>query len=552
MSHSELNRSAIKRKRKINNEFFYSHSKANSRKHSISSSISISKNLTSNEQNIDWTKNSQKKDATESETGSILKFIGGLGSDLIIRSVSLLKQQFRKSDERKDQKPTEQLIVSPLKKRKFTKTDLKVDLKTPSNKILRDTTFLPEFKESYKDVNFINSPLAEMGFDKIIQKSKDTKKGDYGTELKSRSQRIKRKLTSRSPAESTYLREVFTGKYKPPPTKDTSPPISLDRNKSQDNKQLLASIKKVTQNISNHFSPVNHNTPLKCIDSDISIISERKLPPTPSRLTLQFDENKAFFETQYRNLEKELQERKDINEKIKKERLETMKPKSKLIKPVTKEEEQLILEHWKSKGKDSTVVVKAFDIDIRINDLKTLADGQWLNDNIIEVYAKTLNTDKIFAFTPFFFTNLENKGYSGVSKWLKRAKQSIINLDKIIVPININKTHWVMGIIDLKNKSIYYLDSLCKSKSKHGSMSLNLMLEYVKGQASREGVSGLEEGFELFHVLDCPQQQNGYDCGVLSLMNALHYAKDEKLNYAASNAKEFRRIIANTILKLAK
>ncbi|KAH3682929.1 hypothetical protein WICPIJ_006101 [Wickerhamomyces pijperi] len=407
-------------------------------------------------------------------------------------------------------------------------------------------------------------------------------------------------ITAESPSNKSFFHDLLTGSdisspkpksTAPPPSSRHGTPMSTRRgsmaslsttvkksngdqsvSKSRHTSELSGAVSEAIEffttprsrllqlqlNRQNSTSANTKSTPNSTNDPDISIISVRKLPKpsSESKLTLRFNESRTYFQNQYAKLERELQQLKEnekINLLVKKQRSEALKPqRSKLLREVTKEEESRINQLWYNGGAGSRLLLSQYQIDLTLDDLRTLTDGSWLNDNVIEMYLKTLDTESVFAYTPFFFTKLESDGYKGVAKWLKRNKREIHKLDRIIVPINIARMHWVLGVIDLKGKKIYYLDSLCTRKSQHGERALQLMKTYVAEQFKREGKTVDIATFKLEHVLDCPQQGNGYDCGIFTLMNSLHFAKLDpvELNYQSTDSKMFRRIVANELLKL--
>ncbi len=55
------------------------------------------------------------------------------------------------------------------------------------------------------------------------------------------------------------------------------------------------------------------------------------------------------------------------------------------------------------------------------------------------------------------------------------------------------------------------------------------------------------EDFDLIH-LDCPQQPNGYDCGIYVCMNTLYGSADAPLDFDYKDAIRMRRFIAHLIL----
>lgn len=132
-----------------------------------------------------------------------------------------------------------------------------------------------------------------------------------------------------------------------------------------------------------------------------------------------------------------------------------------------------LLKHEKSK------------VSLTGNDLARLRPGSWLNDELINLYMRLLQdrdtrvhtngkTDypKCHFFNSFFLSKLyKDTGsydYNSVRRWTAPARlkaggqsrTSILDCDRIIVPVNQSNMHWVCAVIDLENKRLEYYDSL--------------------------------------------------------------------------------------------
>ena len=82
--------------------------------------------------------------------------------------------------------------------------------------------------------------------------------------------------------------------------------------------------------------------------------------------------------------------------------------------------------------------------------------------NFIQARSEKSDLPKVHCFNTFFFTKLAtpaNKGggYESVKRWTRRV--DIFSLDILIIPIHLG-AHWVCGVVDFRNKSIFYFDSL--------------------------------------------------------------------------------------------
>ncbi|CAN0140566.1 unnamed protein product, partial [Laminaria digitata] len=89
-------------------------------------------------------------------------------------------------------------------------------------------------------------------------------------------------------------------------------------------------------------------------------------------------------------------------------------------------------------GSDGDVIVRAFNDLVTKGSMRTLRPGEWLGDEVINVYMKSLqarNRDAIATgkqvprcgiMSSFFYTQLSDNGrgyrYQGVKRFLKKAK----------------------------------------------------------------------------------------------------------------------------------
>ncbi|KAJ3276854.1 hypothetical protein HDV01_002909 [Terramyces sp. JEL0728] len=169
----------------------------------------------------------------------------------------------------------------------------------------------------------------------------------------------------------------------------------------------------------------------------------------------------------------------------------------------------------------SGLVVEAFKIDIKKEDLKTLSGRNWLNDQIINFYGelimdrakKDAKYPKIHIFNTFFYENLSTKGYSSVRRWSK--KFDVFGLDMVIIPVHLGM-HWVCSAINLKQKRVEYYDSL------HGSNERCLS--------------------------DIPAQHNGYDCGVFTCMFMEYLSREADFEFGQKHMEYLRKRVAHEII----
>lgn len=135
----------------------------------------------------------------------------------------------------------------------------------------------------------------------------------------------------------------------------------------------------------------------------------------------------------------------------------------------------------------SSVIVShsASGIDIKGRDMAKLAPFTWLNDEIVNIYMSLLQQrdvqwraskgrpkPKCHFFNSYFVSKLYSDSgsynYDGVRRWttpkrLKasgQASSSILDCDRVIIPVNRHNTHWMCAVIDIRNQELVQYDSL--------------------------------------------------------------------------------------------
>lgn len=141
------------------------------------------------------------------------------------------------------------------------------------------------------------------------------------------------------------------------------------------------------------------------------------------------------------------------------------------------------------------------------------------------------NRKPSYFFNSFFMEKLlisDNKyNYKNVAQWSK--KFNVFDLDKIFFPINIDNSHWTLGVIFVAKKEIHYYDSM----KGNGRVYLKAMLQWLQDEARKKWKTTIQDNkWSLLsgenHV---PQQMNGYDCGVFTCICADYLASNLDLEY---------------------
>ncbi|XP_051128026.1 ubiquitin-like-specific protease ESD4 [Andrographis paniculata] len=252
-----------------------------------------------------------------------------------------------------------------------------------------------------------------------------------------------------------------------------------------------------------------------------------------------------------------------------------------LFRPQTKEEEEIkkdvadecfvpLTEVEKKEISDALsnfnrrkVIVKHenSNIDITGQILQCLRPGAWLNDEVINLYLELLKERErrepqkflqCHFFNTFFYKKLiSGKGgynYQSVRRWTTQKKlgYTLIECDKIFVPIH-KEIHWCLAIINKKEKKFQYLDSLKGNDKQVLNVLARYFVDEVKDKCGKTiDVSSWDKEF----VVDLPEQENGYDCGMFMIKYADFYSRDIGLCFNQEHMPYFRQRTVKEILRM--
>ena len=131
----------------------------------------------------------------------------------------------------------------------------------------------------------------------------------------------------------------------------------------------------------------------------------------------------------------------------------------------------------------------------------------------------------------------ESYNYELVKNWNRR--NSILNTDKILVPVHLKReVHWIMGCINLKDKRFEVYDSMCAAATfrnlgipetsiaarvrKHKQLAQKVaenMRKWLRDETKERTGEDIDLATWDIYIPgpQCPQQDNGVDCGVFAL-----------------------------------
>ena len=121
----------------------------------------------------------------------------------------------------------------------------------------------------------------------------------------------------------------------------------------------------------------------------------------------------------------------------------------------------------------------------------------------------------------------------------------IFDVAKIFCPINVSDSHWALIVVDNEKRSIVFYDSLQDEGRAH--RYLEHMLNFMTLEAKNRQRSAVDWSIQCCRA--APQQNNGYDCGVFTIMYADYISDGLKVQFEQKHMNLFRRKICAHILR---
>lgn len=197
------------------------------------------------------------------------------------------------------------------------------------------------------------------------------------------------------------------------------------------------------------------------------------------------------------------------------------------------------------------VLAEGFGLRITRKDIHTLAGLNWLNDEVINFYMNLLiargtssnKYPKVHAMNTFFYPKLLSGGHSSLRRWTRKV--DIFAQDLVVVPIHLD-IHWCMSIIDFRDKSILYYDSMGGNNPK----CLMALKQYLQDESQDKKKQPYDmSNWTLQSAKNIPQQMNGSDCGMFSCMFAEYVCANKKITFTQDDMPYFRNKMVYEILK---
>ncbi|CAK9036927.1 unnamed protein product [Durusdinium trenchii] len=215
------------------------------------------------------------------------------------------------------------------------------------------------------------------------------------------------------------------------------------------------------------------------------------------------------------------------------------------------EEKQLVdsaLNKHKLSRHPGEVICVRFNAEISRRHLSCLLPDQWVNDEIMNCYLRLLQEQskgQLWCPSSFFWPKLEAGGHAAVHRWARRAAVDVAGCNAIIVPLHLEGCHWSLGVLEMLQRKILYMDSLGLPAPQQLQPRL---IEYVAKEVP--SLSGFD--WPLSMINKTPTQQNTSDCGIFVLAYAERIAMGlpvRSVDGSPSGINHKRRSIALAIIE---
>jgi len=206
---------------------------------------------------------------------------------------------------------------------------------------------------------------------------------------------------------------------------------------------------------------------------------------------------------------------------------------------------------------------------VKHTSIKRLGPRCWLNDEVIDAYNMQVLAPKLdeksYIYTSYFMGKLLQTGpdgtyepnykYSEVGGWSSKISGGLFSLNNLYIPINHKNIHWLTLRIDLAAKKISLWDS--QGEKMENAQYTNTALRYLGDEYTNaypnRNVLEWMRGWTIEDLSDeCPQQANGFDCGIFTLLNLSLLVEEgsitrDSYSQESIDAKEVRKVIAHML-----
>ena len=205
--------------------------------------------------------------------------------------------------------------------------------------------------------------------------------------------------------------------------------------------------------------------------------------------------------------------------------------------------------------------------------MATLAQGQWLNDEIVNFVGRILiaksrstSSSRAHVYSSHFMNRLlsggprrEDYNFQEVRNYDNRIENGLASLDELYIPINVNNAHWIFTQVNFRRKTVFLFDSMGKQQSNNHYIEETMRYVYdALFKDSPNDRSSFTDWSQDWTGSDesgrSPLQDNGYDCGIfmlisMGLLRNGHTLSRDSYKQSTLRLRHARRKLAWTIWK---
>ncbi|CAI2367922.1 unnamed protein product [Moneuplotes crassus] len=178
------------------------------------------------------------------------------------------------------------------------------------------------------------------------------------------------------------------------------------------------------------------------------------------------------------------------------------------------------------------------------------AEEYWLNDEIINGYIELIrkrNVKDIEIFNTWAYPKLkqlhqEDKIEKFDRTLSRRGVKRISDLSKLFIPVNIERSHWLLIVVNIAYMKFEIYDSIQGfGRADEILTPIKEMINYRLKKEENNKILNCDSDYWDVASMDCPQQKNGSDCGVCVLLNINLLSIGRMLNYKLTTPKSKTR-----------
>ncbi|GKT67525.1 hypothetical protein ColTof3_14864 [Colletotrichum tofieldiae] len=165
----------------------------------------------------------------------------------------------------------------------------------------------------------------------------------------------------------------------------------------------------------------------------------------------------------------------------------------------------------------SGILTRRVDLQDAVRSLSTLDQGRWLNDTVMQTIGQRLECDSI---------GIINSLAIAAQRMTDRGRlllQSAISKSQVFLFLNQNGNHWVLFVWERDRNVVTEYNSMAETSFDAATAPSQVILGFLRS-VTKDPQLRL-----VFRRQKCPQQPNGFDCGVYALFFAEKVANNEAM-----------------------